>query len=1837
LAISSGQPDLVSKLLAAQAYVNASTGISPNSHLLLAISKGHVQMAEQLLEAGADVDEEDSEYCTALHLAAGAGYTQLITLLVERGADVDAQDRQEATPLHAALAEGHTQAASQLIALGADCNLPDADSVYALHLAAGSGNAQLVEALLAVGADPVKLDSSGNTPLHLAAAAGHAAVVDLLLAAPGMDPDAARPGTQYTALHAAARAGQAEVCQRLVAGGASLELEATESGLTPLGEAVQHADLKTVRALLAAGANPNVDASLGTLLQTAVFDRAADDIVEALVKGGADINATDEAGDTALHLAVQHERYGAVQLLLRLGASTSIASRTSGTPLHLAAKSEEPFLVQQLAAASANLDTLSSSSGFATPCTPLYVAVEVGDAETVEVLLAAGADASKGNSKGHTPLHAALQRGHTQLVARLVAAGANLNAVSEEAGTALAMAVQAGEQAMVDLLLAAGADPTLGSAKVVAPLTAAVRACNFELLCKMLEAPALQAAKPVADGPEPSHASGAAAVPAESAAPATGTTAAAVTQSAMPSSSSLTNGPAQEDNSSSTSSSSGRNRIRDRMGAALLEAMATKDMFLVALLLKGGASPNIMDPLQGAPLHLALKASDAALVARLLEAGADVNLVSPSLGTPLAIAVNQQDSRLVGMLLHAGALPDQHCIDGNTLLNVAAGSGQVAIAEQLLGAGAAVNLVCNQGLAPLHTAIAYGDKQMVQQLLLRGAALHINSSAYGTPLQAAVNTALQSPAPPGALGVIRLLLAAGADPNAGGYGSTAGASLLHAAVEGCDVELVQLLVDAGALVEPSNSQRTPLQVAVCSNAAEVVQVLLAAGANPNVCSAVTDDDADIKQVSLLEEALNNKYHTIAAALLAHGADANGSHSSGCRTLLGAAVGSRDMAAVELLLAAGANPNTGGPVAGSMPLMLAVQQGSSDIAERLLAAGAHPNIVCNLERCTPLQAAISKARIGLALKLLAAGADPNLGHEFFMGTALQLALTGQHGLVEALLAAGAHPDAVNLYQRDAPLQLAVCRGYWQDAAALLARGADASVVSSRNGDTLLHTAVRGRSSRMLELLVASAADINATNHDGATPLVTAATHMRYCDKDMMQQLLKWPNIDCNIKDGSGCVALHYAVLSSSGGTSSNSSDSTMGQLLNRGADPAIRDRKGRTPLHLAAVNGRLGAVQQLVAAGADVSATAGSMGWTPLMLAVAAGYEDVVRCLLAGGAAASVSAGMADGTTALHLACGRPGTEQMVADLLAAGAHAAAADSSDNTPLHSAAAAGAADTVSRLLDAGAEVWSANSDLELPLHLAIAGGHTAAAVQLIAAAKASDEQSINAVTAAGAAPIHLAAVKDSSMLRVLLQCSALQVDVVDGAGQTALHLAAAGGYLKNIRQLVQHGASLGVADVQGAHPLHLAAAGGFIESVKCLVTAGADRAALDADGATPLHRLPLQTCSPQLVALLATPSNINRVVGGTTLLHTAAASSNEEVVAALLAAGATTGTHNSKGECALVTAARQGNVGVLCLLLRHMLWQHKQQAPAGLAALPPAVVTAVQATLVGREESISMSMFKVVLQVLGEGAASVLWQQLVEQHNSSMAQQGGLPKQQHQRQPTRAHKQEQLQGRLGERVLAVAVQGFLEAGATVARQQEKLTQPLDQAVVSQLIKSTAPHGQLGRRQPAPEAVSAAATFEAAAAQQKVATLEHTTEAACLGQRHEVLRLLQQLPEEVLADALSSAAQAAAGAEHYQLCVQLLQQLVVLDDVEAKRVFGHLGCVTEEDTCPAMKVLEPRSLALCGEVLTGWQALRRQQQQELVDSVVSAVVVWKEEQQQVVMRGRKRLCPPGRGHVP
>lgn len=133
---------------------------------------------------------------------------------------------------------------------------------------------------------------------------------------------------------------------------------------TPLARAAHRGDVAEIRALVAAGANPNeYDASSQTPLHWAARGghpigphdcrgEAADrpGVVAILIELGADANAVDRrapipggtSGWTPLHIALHHEQFRTAAQLLERGADPAIRSAQGKSVMSLASDEDAP-------------------------------------------------------------------------------------------------------------------------------------------------------------------------------------------------------------------------------------------------------------------------------------------------------------------------------------------------------------------------------------------------------------------------------------------------------------------------------------------------------------------------------------------------------------------------------------------------------------------------------------------------------------------------------------------------------------------------------------------------------------------------------------------------------------------------------------------------------------------------------------------------------------------------------------------------------------------------------------------------------------------------------------------------------------------------------------------------------------------------------------------------------------------------------------------------------------------------------------------------------------------------------------------------------------------------------------------------------------------------------------------------------------------------------------------------------------------------------------------------------------------------------------------------------
>ena len=157
------------------------------------------------------------ERVNQLFWAAHYGDTEKVREIISSGAEVNEQDDEGETPLHIAVVESHLQTAQDLVAAGAKVDVRDYNGYTPLYLAARADNHKIVQMLASHGADVEYKDKNGFTPLHIAAFDGNIEVVKELIRLGG-DVNAKARG--YTPLDVALVAGHDSTVSALVVEGA---------------------------------------------------------------------------------------------------------------------------------------------------------------------------------------------------------------------------------------------------------------------------------------------------------------------------------------------------------------------------------------------------------------------------------------------------------------------------------------------------------------------------------------------------------------------------------------------------------------------------------------------------------------------------------------------------------------------------------------------------------------------------------------------------------------------------------------------------------------------------------------------------------------------------------------------------------------------------------------------------------------------------------------------------------------------------------------------------------------------------------------------------------------------------------------------------------------------------------------------------------------------------------------------------------------------------------------------------------------------------------------------------------------------------------------------------------------------------------------------------------------------------------------------------------------------------------------------------------------------------------------------------------------------------------
>ncbi|XP_062493599.1 ankyrin repeat and SOCS box protein 2 isoform X2 [Pezoporus occidentalis] len=265
---------------------------------------------------------------------------------------------------------------------------------------------------------------------------------------------------------------------------------------------------------------------------------------------------------------------------------------------------------------------------------------------------------------------------------------------------------------------------------------------------------------------------------------------------------------------------------------ALYLATSRGNLDCLLTLLQAGAEPDISNKARETPLYKACECKNAEAARLLVQYNADTNHRCNRGWTALHEAVSRNDLEIIDILVKGGAKIESANAYGITSLFVAAESGQLEALRYLAKCGADINTQASDNASALYEACKNGHVHIVEFLLSQGADANKANKDGLLPLHIAAKK--------GICKIVSMLIPVTSRTRI----KRSGISPLHLAAERNNDDILEELIDAGYDVNTALSNErsclyedrrtTPLYFAVFNNNIYATELLLQAGANPNV-------------------------------------------------------------------------------------------------------------------------------------------------------------------------------------------------------------------------------------------------------------------------------------------------------------------------------------------------------------------------------------------------------------------------------------------------------------------------------------------------------------------------------------------------------------------------------------------------------------------------------------------------------------------------------------------------------------------------------------------------------------------------------------------------------------------------------------------------------------------------------------------------------------------------------------------------------------------------------------------------------------------------------------------
>lgn len=273
----------------------------------------------------------------------------------------------------------------------------------------------------------------------------------------------------------------------------------------------------------------------------------------------------------------------------------------------------------------------------------------------------------------------------------------------------------------------------------------------------------------------------------------------------------------------------------------------------------------------------------------------------------------------------------------------------------------------------------------------------------------------------------------------------------------------------------------------------------------------------------------------------------------------------DLESVKLLISQGADVNAEDRSWGDTPLIVAIQKSHEAIVKFLIEQGANVNFKKKKNGETPLIIACEKGSPDIVNLLITSGVDVNVEGGLWGDTPLIIAIQKGHETVAKLLVEhGANINFKKEKTGQTPLMYACEQGSLEIANLLINKGAD--INARTTSDTLLVLASAQGHIDIVKLLLSKGVNLNEKDNEGKTEF------SRVCSiffgrnhPDLKKRLSEI--VAYLISQGANINTLDQDGNSPLMGAIDNFNEDVFTCLIEHGANVAIKNKKGDTPLSM----------------------------------------------------------------------------------------------------------------------------------------------------------------------------------------------------------------------------------------------------------------------------------------------------------------------------------------------------------------------------------------------------------------------------------------------------------------------------------------------------------------------------------------------------------------------------------------------------------------------------------------------------------------------------------------------